>query len=119
MSLVIKKGEREVGREAVGGEMTGQAFDEFSEINMLGGFGGGIKMSEHAKLLFMQKKIKQEIERERANNNEKIHRQVDSCGPLACWSCPDPSGIGRRRTRTHSCWYFTNFDPLAFCFTAL
>lgn len=71
----------------MGGETTGQAFDEFSEINMLGGFGGGIKMSVHAKLLFMQKKIKQEIERERANNNEKIHRQVDSCGPLACWSC--------------------------------
>lgn len=42
----------------MGGETTGQAFDEFSEINMLGGFGGGIKMSEHAKLLFMQKKIK-------------------------------------------------------------
>lgn len=56
MSLVIKRGEREVSRQAVGGEMTGQAFDEFSEINMLGGFGGGIKMSEHAKLLFMQKK---------------------------------------------------------------
>lgn len=71
----------------MGGETTGQAFDEFSEINMLGGFGGGIKMSAHAKLLFMQKKIKQEIERERANNNEKRHRQVDSRGPLACWSC--------------------------------
>lgn len=69
--------------------MSGQAFDEFSEINMLGGagFGGGIKMSEHAKLLFMQKKIKQEIERDRANTNEKLYRQVDSCGPLACWSC--------------------------------
>lgn len=40
----------------MGGETTGQAFDEFSEINMLGGFGGGIKMSAHAKLLFMQKK---------------------------------------------------------------
>lgn len=76
-----------MGREAVGGETTGQAFDEFSEINMLGGFGGGIKMSAHAKLLFMQKKIKQEIERERANNNETLRRQVDSRGPLACWSC--------------------------------
>ena len=48
------KGGNEVGREAVGGEKTGQAFDEFSEINMLVGFVGGIKMSEHAKLLFMQ-----------------------------------------------------------------
>lgn len=71
----------------MGGETTGQAFDEFSEINMLGGFGGGIKMSAHAKLLFMQKKIKREIEKERANNNEKHHRRVDSGGPLACWSC--------------------------------
>lgn len=33
----------------------------FSEINMLGGVewsGGGINMSEHAKLLFSQEKIK-------------------------------------------------------------
>lgn len=37
MSSVIKEGKREVGRDAVGGETTGQAFDEFSEINMLGG----------------------------------------------------------------------------------
>lgn len=44
-------------------------------------------MSAHAKLLFMQKKIKQEIERERANNNEKLCGQVDSGGPLACRSC--------------------------------
>lgn len=71
----------------MGGETTGQAFDEFSQINMLGGFGGGIKMSVHAKLLFMQKKIKQEMERERANNDEKLHRQVGCGGPLARCSC--------------------------------
>lgn len=62
MSLVIKRG----GKASSGRrKTTGQAFDEFSEINMLGGFGAGIKMSAHAKLLFMQKKIKQEIESER------------------------------------------------------
>lgn len=44
-------------------------------------------MSAHAKLLFMQKKIKREIERGRANNDEELRRQVDSGGPLACWSC--------------------------------
>lgn len=53
-----------------------------------GRFGCGIKMSEHAKLLFMQKKIKQEIGRNRANNNnEELHTQVGSRGLLACWSC--------------------------------
>lgn len=75
-------------------------------------------MSEHAKLLFMQKKIKQELERDRANTNETLHRQVDSRGPLARWSVADPSGIGRRRACVYSCWYFTDFDPVAFCFTA-
>lgn len=37
LSLWLLKGGGGREREAVGGEMTGQAFDEFSEINMLGG----------------------------------------------------------------------------------
>lgn len=49
VSLVIKAEKR----EAAGGETSGRASDEFSEINTVcwGGFDGGIKMSALAKLL--------------------------------------------------------------------
>lgn len=130
MSSVIKAGGTGSSQGSSGrGKPTGQVFDEFPEINMLGGrwgggFGGGIKMSEHAKLLFMQekKKMKQEIERERGNNNEQLHRTSGllwSSG-MSVMSLIHQGLAGRgRRTRALSRWYFTDFDPLAFCFTAL
>ena len=51
-----------------------------------------------------------------------MRSSADKWTPVVLWHVghvADPSGIGRRRTCAHSRWYLADFDPLAFCFTAL